>query len=107
METNDVTILERVTDSLGITPNIEISKIYSEVKLIICMEGPTDIEFLKNISTSCFNFNLSSHPNILLMPLGGGNLEHWVHFKYLDKLPNIPQIHIYDRDVKKVWTVYQ
>ncbi len=101
IETNDVTILERVTDSLGITPNIEISKIYSEVKLIICMEGPTDIEFLKNISTSCFNFNLSSHPNILLMPLGGGNLEHWVHFKYLDKLPNIPQIHIYDRDVKK------
>lgn len=101
IETNDVTILERVTDSLGITPNIEISKVYSEIKLIICMEGPTDIEFLKNICTSCFNFDLSNHPNILLMPLGGGNLEHWVHFKYLDKLPNIPQIHIYDRDVKK------
>lgn len=101
IETNDVTILERVTDTLGITPNIEISKIYSEIKLIICMEGPTDIEFLKNICKSCFNFDLSKNPNILLMPLGGGNLEHWVTFKYLDKLANIPQIHIYDRDVKK------
>lgn len=101
IETNDVTILERVTESLGITPNIEISKIYSEIKLIICMEGPTDIEFLKNISISCFNLDLSSHSSILLLPLGGGNLEHWVTFKYLDKVANIPQIHIYDRDVKK------
>lgn len=101
IETNDVTILEKVTDSLGITPDIEISKIYSEIKLIICMEGPTDIEFLKNISISCFNFDLSNHSNILLLPLGGGNLEHWVTFKYLDKVANIPQIHIYDRDVKK------
>lgn len=101
IETDDVTILERVTDTLGIIPNIEISQVYSEIKLIICMEGPTDIEFLKNLSTSCFNFDLSNHPNILLMPLGGGNLEHWVTFKYLNKLPNTPQIHIYDRDVKK------
>lgn len=101
IETSDVTILEKVTDSLGISPNIEISKVYSEIKLIICMEGPTDIEFLKNISISCFNFDLSNHPSVLLLPLGGGNLEHWVTFKYLDKLPNISQIHIYDRDVKK------
>lgn len=101
IETDDVTILEKVTDSLGITPDINITKAYSEIKLIICMEGYTDIEFLKNISKSCFNFDLSNQPSILVLPLGGGNLEHWVTFKYLDKLPNIPQIHIYDRDVKK------
>ncbi|MDQ1209911.1 putative ATP-dependent endonuclease of OLD family [Acinetobacter baylyi] len=101
IETNDVTILEKVTESLGITPDIMISKIYTNIKLIICMEGPTDIEFLKNISISCFNFDLSNHPQVLLIPLGGGNLEHWVTFRYLDKLPNISQIHIYDRDVKK------
>lgn len=101
IESSDPEILEKITSSLGITPNIQLSNVISEIKLIICMEGPTDIEFIKNVSNFCFNLNLTNHPNILIIPLGGGNLEHWVNFKYLDKLPNIPQLHIYDRDVKK------
>lgn len=101
IESSDPEILEKITSSLGITPNIQVNNVISEIKLIICMEGPTDIEFIKNVSNFCFDLNLTNHPNILIIPLGGGNLEHWVNFKYLDKLPNIPQLHIYDRDVKK------
>ena len=64
------------------------------------MEGYTDIEFLKNIS-KCFSYDLENNPDILIIPLGGSTLEHWQNYKYLDKLSNIPQFHIYDRDVKK------
>ena len=53
IESNDPIILDKVTESLGIMPNIEITKVSSNIKLIICMEGYTDIEFLKNIS-KCF-----------------------------------------------------
>jgi len=100
IESNDPLVLDKVTQSLGVMPNITIAKVNSNIKLIICLEGYTDIEFLKNIS-SCFNFDLKNNPSILIIPLGGGNLEHWENYKYLDKLSSIPQIHIYDKDVKK------
>ena len=100
IESNDPLVLDNVTQSLGVMPNITIAKVNSNIKLIICLEGYTDIEFLKNIS-SCFNFDLKNNPSILIIPLGGGNLEHWENYKYLDKLSSIPQIHIYDKDVKK------
>lgn len=101
IESNDPLILDRVTQSLGVMPNIKILRVNSNIKLIICLEGYTDVEFLKNISASCFNFDLENHPDVLIIPLGGGNLEHWENYKYLDKMSSIPQIHIYDRDVKK------
>lgn len=101
IESNDPIILDKVTQSLGVVPNIQITKVNSEIKLIICVEGHTDVEFLKNISISCFDFDIKNNPSILILPLGGGNLEHWENYKYLDKLSDIPQLHIYDRDVKK------
>jgi putative ATP-dependent endonuclease of OLD family len=101
IQSNDPLILDKVTQSLGVMPNIEIHRIDSSIKLIICMEGPTDVEFLKNISKYCFDYDLSSNPSILIIPLGGGNLEHWQNYKYLDKLSSTPQFHIYDKDVKK------
>lgn len=100
IESNDPLVLDKVTQSLGVMPNITIAKVDSNIKLIICLEGYTDVEFLKNISP-CFNFDLKNNSNILIIPLGGGNLEHWENYKYLDKLSSIPQMHIYDRDVKK------
>lgn len=100
IESNDPLVLDGVTQSLGVMPNIEIAKIESNIKLIICLEGYTDVEFLKNIS-QCFDVDLKNHPDILIIPLGGGNLEHWENYKYLDRLSSIPQLHIYDRDVKK------
>lgn len=100
IESNDPLVLDGVTQSLGVMPNIEIAKVESNIKLIICLEGYTDVEFLKNIS-QCFDIDLKNHPDILIIPLGGGNLEHWENYKYLDRLSSIPQLHIYDRDVKK------
>ena len=102
---NDPLILDRVTQSLGVMPNITITRVSSNVKLIICLEGFTDVEFFKNISLSCFDLDLANHSSILIIPLGGGSLEHWENYKYLDKLSSIPQIHIYDRDVKKYKTI--
>lgn len=101
IESNDPCILDKVSHSLGVLPDIEIIKTFSDIKIIICVEGSTDVEFFKNISKSCFNLDLHEDPRILIIPLGGGNLEHWENYKYLDKLSNIPQMHIYDRDVKK------
>ena len=100
IESNDPLVLDGVTQTLGVMPNIEIAKVESNIKLIICLEGYTDVEFLKNIS-QCFDIDLKNHPDILIIPLGGGNLEHWENYKYLDRLSSIPQLHIYDRDVKK------
>ena len=105
IESNDPLILDRVTQSLGVMPNITITRVSSNVKLIICLEGFTDVEFFKNISLSCFDLDLANHSSILIIPLGGGSLEHWENYKYLDKLSSIPQIHIYDRDVKKYKTI--
>ena len=85
IESNDPLVLDGVTQSLGVMPNIEIAKIESNIKLIICLEGYTDVEFLKNIS-QCFDVDLKNHPDILIIPLGGGNLEHWENYKYLDRL---------------------
>lgn len=101
IESHDPLILDKVISSLGIMPKIEINSISSDIKVILCLEGYRDIEFFKNISKSCFGMNLDDHPNILMIPLGGGNLEHWENYRYLDKMSGIPQIHIYDNDVKK------
>lgn len=100
IESNDPLVLDGVTQSLGVMPNVKIAKVESNIKLIICVEGYTDVEFLKNIS-HCFDIDLKNNPDILIIPLGGGNLEHWENYKYLDRLSSIPQLHIYDRDVKK------
>lgn len=39
IQSNDPLILDKVTQSLGVMPNIEIHRIDSSIKLIICMEG--------------------------------------------------------------------
>lgn len=97
---DEIDVLEMVCESLGLHQNIEINKTLTSLKLIICTEGITDIEFLKNIGLNIFSINLQSHPNILMIPLGGGNLQHFANQVYLSKL-GTPEIHIYDNDVKK------
>lgn len=42
---------------------------------------------------------MSKERRQFIVPLGGGNLKHWVEKRYLDKL-SCPQVHIYDNDVK-------
>ena len=77
------------------------------IKLVIYVEGPTDVIALKCFSR-CLRekypdvINLSTDKRILLIPSGGSILKYWVDAHYLENL-NCPCIHIYDNDV----TTYQ
>lgn len=88
-----------IATTLGLLPNVSISINDIGVKVILCVEGPTDVEFFNNIS-KLFGIDISNNPEILVVSLGGGTLHHWVNKNYLRKL-NRPEVHIYDNDVKK------
>ena len=95
---NDV--FNKVFDALGILPDIQ-----PHVKVIVCVEGPTDI-----IAMHAFNrclkehypdmVNLEDNPSIMIIPLGGSILKHWADYQYLQKL-HCKEFHIYDNDVAK------
>lgn len=89
-------ILRIIATTLGMLPEP------LKPRLLICVEGPHDITFLKNISTT-INLNRVDLPNlatdtrVAIFPLGGGTLKDWVTHDYLNGL-GIPQYHIYDLD---------
>ncbi|WP_277069141.1 AAA family ATPase [Prevotella corporis] len=95
-------VIAEVVKTLGILPNPE-----QNIKLVIYVEGPTDVIALKCFSR-CLRekypdvINLSTDKRILLIPSGGSILKYWVDAHYLENL-NCPCIHIYDNDV----TTYQ
>lgn len=92
---NDDFIFEEIANSLGIIPD-------ERIKLLLCVEGPHDVSFLKIISkmlnsqdpTIC---SLEDKPEIIILPLGGSTLKEWVNKHYLKSL-NKKEFHIYDRD---------
>ena len=91
--------LKLTIQTLGILPNINIENI-QKVKVVVCFEGYTDIEFIRNINQNIQEFKDIIDINdesILLVFLGGSSLQHYINYNYLDKL-NVPQIHIYDSD---------
>ncbi|SHE22980.1 predicted ATP-dependent endonuclease, OLD family [methanotrophic endosymbiont of Bathymodiolus puteoserpentis (Logatchev)] len=91
-----VDVLNEVAEALGITPD-------SRVKALVCVEGPTDVNALKELS-KILHFENNSLPNlatddrVAFIVLGGGNLKHWVNNNYLKGLGK-PEFHIYDADV--------
>lgn len=90
-------VLIDVAHSLGVTPD-------SRVKLLICVEGPTDISALKYLSNALYKEdatlpNLMTDDRVVFISMGGSTLGHWVDQHYLRKL-NKREIHIYDSDVK-------
>lgn len=92
-----VDVFGPVADVLGLTPD-------SRVKVLICVEGPTDVDALSHLSAALHAEN-PAIPNLLVdrrfafVPLGGSTLKHWVSRRYLHGL-NLPEAHIYDRDVE-------
>jgi len=95
--TNEV--LEKIAESLGVLPLVDKDKI-EKLKLIICVEGPTDVEFLKRLSKKVskdVTIDLENDQRVVLIPLGGSTLKHWVDDHYLRKL-NLPEVHLYDGD---------
>lgn len=91
--------LEEIVKTLGLLPDVTLSIENIGIKAILCLEGPTDVEFFNHIG-KLFNLDLENDDRILTVFLGGGTLMHWVNKNYLAKL-NKPEIHIYDKDVAK------
>jgi len=92
-------IFEKVSESLGILPSVQKEKI-DKLKLTVCVEGPTDVEFFKRLSKKVDEniiIDLEDNQRVILIPLGGSTLKHWVDNHYLRKL-DLPEVHIYDGD---------
>ena len=84
-----------IAKDLGILPD-------SRAKVMVCVEGPNDISFLRNLSSALNNEGIGvpdfeNDPEIVIIPLGGETLRDWVNNYYLRKI-NIPEVHIYDSD---------
>ena len=94
-------ILEEVVKTLGILADY---RTYANVKLLICVEGPTDVIALKAFSR-CLrekdktSIDLEEDPRVCIIPLGGSILKYWVQLDYLKKL-HCKEFHIYDNDVE-------
>ncbi|WP_444902077.1 ATP-binding protein [Microbulbifer sp. SSSA007] len=91
-----VDVLGKVAETLGVTPD-------SRVKLICCVEGPTDVKALKSLSRALHLEDnsipdLTTDERVAFVVLGGGNLKHWVNDNYLKGFGR-PEMHIYDADV--------
>jgi len=88
-------VYKRVASDLGVLPD-------NRVKVILCLEGPHDIQFIKRIN-ALFRaadpsvIDISSDPRVAFVVLGGSTLQEWVNQHYLQNL-NMPEVHIYDRD---------
>lgn len=94
IETGSGTNYKEIAKTLGVLPRID------GVKVVVCLEGPNDVRFMKNIS-SMFNVDKNDE-RILWIPVGGSTLRDYVNEKYLEKL-QISQIHFYDRDSSGVY----
>ncbi len=91
----DDAVLERVAASLGVFPD-------KRAQLAIYVEGPHDVNFLTYICGTYRQHDqtlvdLSSDHRVAFVPMGGGNLKHWVNARYLRHAGMI-EFHLYDCD---------
>lgn len=91
-----VDVFGQVAAALGLVAD-------SRVKVLICVEGPTDVEALKCLSRALHLVepqlpDLSTDHRFAFVPSGGSTLLHWVAEHYLSGLGR-KEAHIYDRDV--------
>ncbi|MFZ5885606.1 MAG: ATP-binding protein [Chloroflexota bacterium] len=94
-------VYQNIADSLGVLPD-------TRVKVLLCVEGPTDVENLKALSRVLHQENptlpdLTTDSRVAFVVLGGGTLQHWVNQHYLAGLGRL-EVHIYDGDVAKYQT---
>lgn len=83
-----------ISNSLGILPNIQS-------KIVICVEGENDVNFLMNLNQSIEEFkNIIDlkEKKIPIIPLSGSKLINWINKDYL-KDSNVIEYHVYDSDV--------
>lgn len=97
VESGQESNFEDITNTLGLLPDVSQSINNLSISVILCLEGPTDVEFFNHVG-KLFDLDLENDNKILTIFLGGGTLMHWVNKNYLAKL-NKPEVHIYDNDV--------
>ena len=85
--------LNDIIKTLGIYDN-------SKSKVIVCVEGENDINFLMNIGKieEFKNVVDLSSGEVAVVPMQGGTLKNWIQRDYL-KDSNVKEIHLYDSDV--------
>lgn len=93
-----VDVFGQVAATLGVVPD-------SRVKVLLCVEGPTDVAAIKCLSSALNQQDptipdLSIENKVAFVVLGGSTLQHWVTQNYLRGLGR-PEVHIYDSDVAK------
>lgn len=85
-----------IAKSLGVLPD-------HNVKVFVCVEGPNDFNFMREISKVLHNEGIDApdleqleiNGELIFIPLGGSCLAHWAgRLQALDR----PELHIYDRD---------
>ena len=89
---NDENKLHLIAETLGIMPYLS--------KLVICVEGESDIKYLININQNIEEFREIidlKEQGISIIPMFGSNLQNWVNRNYLQGT-NVKEFHLYDRD---------
>lgn len=89
-------VWQKIALELGVTPD-------NRVKVLICVEGPTDVDALTGLSSVYHDadpalIDLATDPRVAFVPMGGGTLKNWVANHYLKNLGK-PEFHLYDNDV--------
>ena len=88
--------LEEIARELGILPD-------KRARVIVCVEGPTDIHFFRRISRLFHAHDktlpdLENDPRVAIVLLGGSTLNQWVNDHLLRNI-GLPEVHIYDSDL--------
>ncbi|MDY0276371.1 MAG: ATP-binding protein [Desulfomicrobium sp.] len=94
----DDDVIKTVVADLGIIPD-------KRAKVLVCVEGPHDLQFLRRISghlraEDASVIDMFADPRVALVVLGGSTLKEWVNQHYLKNV-GLPEVHIYDRDELK------
>lgn len=84
--------LKSIAETLGVTSSLG--------KLVICVEGENDVNFLLNLNQNIIDFKNTidlKKENIKIIPMGGSSLKNWIDRNYLEG-SNITEFHLYDKD---------
>jgi len=98
---SDDNFLAEVANDLGVYPDLT-----HQCRLVLFVEGKTDVWFLENISKIYHEIDPVKYPlvspknkAIAIVPLGGtGNLRDWTHRDYLKNFHVGKKVYFFDRD---------
>ncbi|KMM38607.1 ATP-binding protein [Guptibacillus hwajinpoensis] len=94
--TDEKVKISEIVNTLGILPTIHSS-------MVICVEGPNDVNFIKNVNQCVPEFKEIidiEQTDISIYNLGGSRLIDWINLNHFQH-SNIKEFHLYDGDVEK------